>query len=152
MAASVVALGMLFAEPASPVVVKGDTFITPATTGILDIEVTECFDDPAYSRAANEEVVRYRPCVEQADNQAYGIVHVPDGLFDRDSLAAYAWESCGRGFVHNWTSKDKSGLDYYPIIPTAESWADGDRDVMCVVYNPEGRLTGSALPRHNPFG
>ncbi|MEV5888303.1 hypothetical protein [Nonomuraea fuscirosea] len=35
---------------------------------------------------------------------------------------------------------------YYPIMPTAETWADGDRDVMCAVYLPSGRLTGSALP------
>lgn len=38
-------------------------------------------------------------------------------------------------------------LAFYPIMPTAETWADGDRDVMCAVYNPRGRLPGSALPR-----
>lgn len=38
-------------------------------------------------------------------------------------------------------------LAFYPILPTAETWADGDRDVMCAVYNPQGRLPGSALPR-----
>lgn len=31
-------------------------------------------------------------------------------------------------------------------VPTAETWADGDRDVMCVVYNRDGRLAGSAVP------
>ncbi|OZV77142.1 hypothetical protein CA850_24325 [Micromonospora echinospora] len=151
-AVSVAALGTLFVSPTPPVLVKDDRFITAATTGILDIEVTECFDDPAYSRSANEEVVRYRPCGERADNQAYGIVHVPDGPFDPDALATFAWDSCERGFAHYWGSREESGLDYYPIVPTAETWADGDRDVMCAVYNPQGKLPGSALPRHDPFG
>lgn len=38
-------------------------------------------------------------------------------------------------------------LAFYPIMPTAETWADGDRDIMCAAYNPQGRLPGSALPR-----
>lgn len=38
-------------------------------------------------------------------------------------------------------------LAFYPILPTAETWAAGDRDIMCAVYNPRGRLPGSALPR-----
>ena len=149
---SVVALGALFVVPARPLTVKDDMFITAQTTGILDIEATECFDDPAYSRSANESVVRYKPCVESADNQSYGFVHAQDGPFDRTALAAYAWESCGRGFAHYWTSKAVSGLDFYPVMPTTETWADGDRDIMCVVYSPKGRLGGSMLPRHIPEG
>lgn len=31
-------------------------------------------------------------------------------------------------------------------MPTAETWADGDRDIMCVVYKPGDKLDDSALP------
>ncbi|MEO3808563.1 hypothetical protein ABGB17_06145 [Sphaerisporangium sp. B11E5] len=142
----VLALGALFVPPAAPMVTKGDTFLNARTTGVLNIENGECFDDPAYSAGAGEDVVVYRPCAEGAGNQVYGFVHAEDGPWDRPALAAFAWESCGRGFAHYWPGETR--LDFYPVLPTAETWADGDRDVMCVVYDPAGRLARSALPRN----
>ncbi|MBB4705743.1 hypothetical protein BJ982_007287 [Sphaerisporangium siamense] len=32
------------------------------------------------------------------------------------------------------------------MLPTDETWADGDRDVMCTVYDPQGKLKESMLP------
>lgn len=122
---------------------KDDLFITAETSGILDIEGGECFADPVYSPGAGEPVVLYTPCAQGADNQSYGFVHAADGRYDRTRLAEFGWDRCGRGFRANWP---KSTLDYYPILPTAETWADGDRDVMCVVYDPAGRLADSVLP------
>lgn len=121
------------------------TFITAATPGILDIEGGECFSDPTYSAAAGGEIVLYTPCPQQADNQSYGFVHAADGPWDAAALTRFALAGCERGFRHYWPTAG-STLDFYPIMPTAESWADGDRDVMCVVYNPRGRLTDSVLP------
>lgn len=122
---------------------KDESFITAETSGILDIEGGECFTDPAYSPGAGEPVVLYTPCTQGGDNQAYGFVHAADGPYDRARLTAFGWERCGRGFTTYWP---ESALDYYPILPTPETWADGDRDVMCVVYDPAGRLPGSMLP------
>ncbi|MEU5942354.1 hypothetical protein ABZ807_24955 [Micromonospora sp. NPDC047548] len=134
------------AEPRTPAPRKDDTFVTAQTTGILNIEGGECFTDPVYSRQAAEVVVLYRPCEERADNQSYAFLHAPDGPWDRPALAAFGWAGCGGDFVRRWTSRAASGLDYYPILPTAETWADGDRDIMCVVYRPGGELTGSLVP------
>jgi hypothetical protein len=128
---------------AGPAKDKDDRFITAETSGILDIEGGECFSDPAYSPGAGEPVVLYTPCAQGADNQSYGFVHAEDGPFDRTGLAEFGWDRCGHGFRVNWP---KSTLDYYPILPTEETWADGDRDLMCVVYDPEGRLPDSVLP------
>ncbi|SEF88632.1 hypothetical protein SAMN05444920_101930 [Nonomuraea solani] len=138
---AVAALGTLFVMPS---VVKTDAFITAETTGILLIEGGECFSDPAYSPGAGERTVLYTPCDGGADNQSYGFTHVPDGPYDRVALSAFAWRSCGERYAGLWGGRDD--LRYYPIMPTAETWADGDRDVMCAVYRPTGRLTGSALP------
>ncbi len=125
---------------------KDDTFIDAGVTGLLDIEVTECFSDPEYSDFAGENVVLYTPCVDGADNQSYMFVHAPEAAWDRDTVAQLGWDECGKGFEQQWTSQDESGLDYYPILPTAETWADGDRAIMCAVYDPEGRLEDSVLP------
>jgi hypothetical protein len=132
------------AKPAP--VVKGDGFITAETPGILNIEGGECFDDPAYDRGANEILVLYRPCEESADNQAYGFLHAADGPWDQAKLRDFAWDGCRAAFVRRWTSTSVSNLDFYPILPTEETWADGDRTVMCAVYNPTGRLADSVLP------
>ncbi|PZF81689.1 hypothetical protein [Jiangella anatolica] len=126
---------------------KDDTFVDAGVTGLLDIELTECFTDPEYSDLAGEDVVRYVACPEGADNQSYLFVHAPDGPWDRDAVAELGWDECGKGFEQQWTSQDASGLDYYPILPTAETWADGDRAVMCAVYDPDGELADSVLPR-----
>ncbi|GAB3465866.1 hypothetical protein [Actinophytocola sediminis] len=125
---------------------KDENFITADTPGILDIEAGECFTDPAYHPAAAARVVLYTVCTQQADNQSYGFVHLPDGPFDHDRVAEDAWTRCGKGFRTYWPT-EKSTLDYYPILPTMETWADGDRDVMCVVYDPTGQLTDSVLPK-----
>ena len=140
----VVILSPLSRAAAGPARDKDDLFITAQTSGILDIEGGECFTDPAYSPGAGEPVVLYVPCAQGADNQVYGFVHAADGAYDRDRLASFAWDRCGRGHAAYWP---ESTLDFYPVLPTAETWADGDRDVMCVVYDPKGRLPGSVLPQ-----
>ena len=145
--ASVLAVAVLFADPGTSTVVKGDDFLTAETTGVLNIEAGECFDDPVYSRRAADVVVYYRPCEETADNQSFGFIRVADGPFDRPALTALAWTTCGQRFARLWPDAAARDLDLYPVLPTAETWADGDRTVMCVVYNPRGKLAGSALPR-----
>lgn len=142
---AVAALGTLFVVPPAQATVKTETFITAETPGILLIEAGECFSDPAYSVRAGERLVLYTPCARGADNQAYGFTHVPDGPYDRVKLTAFAWRSCGERFASLWGER-RDGLAHYPIMPTPETWADGDRDVMCAVYRPEGRLEGSVLP------
>lgn len=37
----------------------------------------------------------------------------------------------------------ESRLDFAYYYPTEESWASGDREVLCVIYDPEGMATGS---------
>jgi hypothetical protein len=142
---AVAALGTLFVVPPAQPVVKTETFITAETTGILLIEGGECFSDPEYSPGAGERIVLYTPCAGGADNQSYGFTHASDGPYDRAALSAFAWKSCGERFAGLWGGGG-DGLEHYPIMPTAETWADGDRDVMCVVYRPTGRLAASALP------
>ncbi|MEU6645838.1 hypothetical protein ABZ863_25260 [Saccharomonospora sp. NPDC046836] len=148
LALGAVLLGLLTISPiARPgTLVKDERFITAQTTGILDIEPGECFTDPTYEAAAGEEVVRYRPCDEGAANQAYGFLQAAEGPFVLAELVQFGWARCHAEFVGYWGEPEKSGLDFYPILPTVETWADGDRIVMCVVYSPGGELTRSAVP------
>ncbi|WP_433530427.1 hypothetical protein ACQPYA_30465 [Micromonospora sp. CA-263727] len=132
----------------SSAILKDEHFITAQTPGILDIEGGECFDDPADLPEAGGVVVVYRPCAQTADNQSYGFVHADvDAAWDPAALAAFAWRACRQLFVRTWPDDQARGLRFYPILPTVETWADGDRDVMCVAYRQGGRLPGSMLPK-----
>ncbi|MEV6812993.1 hypothetical protein [Micromonospora sp. NPDC051296] len=132
----------------SSAVVKDENFITAQTPGILDIEGGECFDDPADRPEAGGVVILYRPCAQTADNQSYGFVHADDhAAWDPAALNEFAWRACRQLFDQTWPDDRGRGLRFYPIMPTVETWADGDRDVMCVTYRYGGRLPGSMLPK-----
>jgi hypothetical protein len=64
-------------------------------------------------------------------------------------VAALGWDRCGAAFGKLWRGGSADGLDFYPVLPTADTWADGDRALMCVVYRPSGKLPGSVLPLAN---
>ncbi|RKN10918.1 hypothetical protein D7319_07170 [Streptomyces radicis] len=125
---------------------KDDTFLTAEMGGVFDLEAGECFTDPAHSAVLGQVTVLYTPCEDGADNQVYGFVTAPDGTFDRARLAAFAWETCERGFTTYWPGEAARDLDFYPVLPTAATWAFGDQDVMCVAYRPTGEFTESLLP------
>jgi hypothetical protein len=144
--AVVAAVVLLPAAEPRAVLRKGDDFLTAQTAGVLTIEGGECFTDPAWSSGAGEVVVRYRSCEEGADNQSYAFLHAPEGPWDRPALADFAWAGCARDFDRRWGPAGTSRLDFYPVLPTPETWAYGDRDVMCVVYRPGERITRSLVP------
>ncbi|WP_434743467.1 hypothetical protein [Micromonospora sp. SH-82] len=144
--AVVAAMAVFPATEPRAVLMKDDTFVDAQTNGILTIEGGECFTDPAYSTRLGDVVVLYASCEEGADNQSYAFLHAPDGPWDRPGLVEFARAGCGRDFARRWTSREASGLDHYPVLPTEETWADGDRDVMCVVYRPGERITRSLVP------
>jgi hypothetical protein len=138
---STVLLGGLATAASRPAtVVKDDRFIDAETPGVLNIEAGECFDDPAYDVSFADVIVVYRPCAGGAQNQSFGFFQVPDGGWDEPALRALAWDGCRAAQTRRWPAGDP-GVSLYPVLPTAETWADGDRTVMCVRYRPTGRLS-----------
>lgn len=134
-------LGALVTGASRPAtVVKGDGFVDAQTPGVLNIEAGECFDDPAYDVSFDDVIVVYRPCAEGAENQSFGFFQARDGGWDAARLRAEAWEGCRRAQARRWPLGDP-GVSLYPVLPTPETWADGDRTVMCVRYRPTGRLS-----------
>jgi hypothetical protein len=112
----------------------GDCFDDEPT----DEEVTEIFDVPAV------------PCDEPHDNEVFHVFELGgeelpadaeiEGLVDEECLPAF------ERFVG--TSYEGSELDLFAIWPTAGSWEDGDREVLCAVFamdlsKLEGTVAGS---------
>ena len=126
----------------------GDT--SPVTTeteegdDVFSIEVGDCLND-----ADADEVVSRVPiveCTEPHDSEAFDTGNVPDGEFPgEDAITEAAEQLCGPSFI-SFVGLDysESLYDYSFYFPTEESWASGDRAVLCVAFADDGsKITGS---------
>ncbi|MCY7411467.1 MAG: hypothetical protein LH471_00230, partial [Salinibacterium sp.] len=39
----------------------------------------------------------------------------------------------------------ESILDFTFYYPTAASWAEGDREILCLIFDPAGKITSGSL-------
>jgi len=119
------------------------TTLAEGTVSVFDLAVGDCFDEPT----ADELVVRVpeADCAEPHDHEVFHLESLPDGEAPADEeIAEAARQACLEPFAAfvglPWIA---SSLDYRWLAPTAESWADGDREVVCFVSDPAGPVTGT---------
>ena len=67
------------------------------------------------------------------------------GLDTVDAIIADADATCIPEFAtFVGLAYEESALDYWPMYPTAGSWENGDREVLCIAWDPSGaKLTGT---------
>ena len=124
-------------EPASP----------SATTeeDVFDITVGDCL--PAEETGVEGEIstVLTVPCSEPHSGEAYASGNMPDGSYPGDTeVQNFAEDFCSTEFdSFVGIPLEQSTLSYSYYFPTPESWAAGDREILCVVYDPAGDVTGS---------
>ena len=70
----------------------------------------------------------------------------PDGAYDAQLVATFADEQCSQAFAtYVGVTYDKSKYYFLHLAPSAESWKEqGDRDVVCLLFQQGTTLTGSA--------
>lgn len=109
----------------------------------FELTTGQCFDEPDSEEVLNVEIV---DCADPHDLEVYETADLPDQTFDAATVDTAAFEICLAafdGFVG--TPYADSELDIYYLIPSEESWSDGDREVVCAVYDLSGeQLTGTA--------
>jgi hypothetical protein len=122
-----------------------------ATTGaeIPDLEVGDCFDTAATSGQTTLYRIPVVPCTTAHGGEIYAETTAPDSLAADgetptqqelwDAADAYCYPQFTKFVGMRWA---KSELQYWPIAPSEESWAEGDRRVLCVVESEE-LVTGS---------
>jgi hypothetical protein len=111
---------------------------------VFDLEDGDCWDDPeTTSDQVNE--VEVLPCSEPHDNEIYHVFDLADGDFDATAVEEGARSGCLDEFdAFVGLPYADSELDVFAIWPTEESWAEGDREVLCSVYAIDLRkLVGS---------
>lgn len=113
-------------------------------TDAFAIKVGDCLNDATISDEVS--TVPVIACSEPHDSEAYASIILPDGDFPgQDSVTASAEEGCLAEFEsYIGIPYEQSSFEVSFYYPTSASWANGDREILCTVYDPAGQTTGSA--------
>lgn len=118
-------------------------------TSVFELTVGTCFNDP---RTTTEiQTVGVVPCDVPHDNEVFALVEYPAGpnaaYPGREPLTNLAEEECRGTAFSDYVGIDwqDSRFDTSQLTPTEESWAEGDREIVCLLYDIiDGPVTGSA--------
>ena len=118
-------------------------FVTSCGGNAFELETGQCLNEPHSEEVTNVEIV---DCAEPHDLEVYRTADLPEQTFDPAVIDSASFEICLDGFDgFVGTPYVDSELDIYYLVPSEESWADGDREVVCAVYDLSGdQLTGTA--------
>ncbi len=115
------------------------------TQSAFDLEVGQCYDSP--TEETEVSTVSSKPCDEPHDQEVYAVFDYPNPPEDfpgESAMEDVAVDRCTAEFEpFVGTDYDSSQFDFYYLVPSDETWADGDREVVCSVFDPDGKLTGS---------
>ena len=116
---------------------------------VLTLEVGTCFDDPeSYEEVTDVPIV---DCADPHGNEVIGLFDIAgDAYPGDDAVADRAGTGCLDAFAtYIGIAYELSVYDIGWLTPSAESWAVGDREVICFAYDPSlepitGTVRGNA--------
>lgn len=117
---------------------------TFAPTGLIELAVGDCVDQAKLEdgNVASEPLVA---CDQPHDLEVYATLSLEDGAYPAvESLISFGTKQCAEEFT-TFIGLDFgiSALDFQYYYPTESSWANGDRGLDCVVFDPTQKTTGS---------
>lgn len=113
---------------------------------VFAVRVGDCLNTAGLDTADEISDVPVVPCSEPHDDEVYYSYTLEDGEYPgEDAIIADAGETCVAEFsTFVGLAYEESVLDYWPMYPTAGSWENGDREVLCIAWDPSGaKLTGT---------
>lgn len=127
---------------------ESGAIVSEGSVDAFQVKVGDCFDDANAMDAISS--LPGVPCEEPHDNEAYAIFDVSLPEYpDIDAMGELAYDSCMEKF-EGFVGKDyaTSTLEIFTLYPSAQSWAQNDREVVCAVYNMNAeKLVGSVKGR-----
>jgi hypothetical protein len=132
----------------------GSSGIAPGATmiGAFDLTVGDCVMEPQ-----NEfDTIEWRPCAMAHEAEVFFIGDVPepaDGAFPGDdAFDAFMEQQCLPAFQEYTGSvyAAQAVLDVSWFAPTEESWANGDREVVCLLVPGSGGTTDRSWHQAKP--
>jgi hypothetical protein len=112
-------------------------------TDVFTIAVGDCLNDGGVEGEVS--TVPTVDCAEKHDSEAYASIIMDDGDFPGDqAVDDQAISDCTTEF-NSFVGLDyqSSALDFAYYYPTEKSWANGDREILCLIVDPAGQVTGS---------
>jgi hypothetical protein len=110
---------------------------------VFSIKVGDCLNDATASGTVTTAPIV--PCSKPHDSEAYKSITMKDGDFPGEAaVKAQADQGCGDAFpdfVGIAFNDSKLDISYY--FPTSDSWANGDREILCTVYDDGVKTTGT---------
>jgi len=121
------------------------TIVGEGSIDAFNMRVGDCFDN---ADADNDEVSDLPgvPCSQPHDFETYAVFDVSlDGYPTEDVMAEMAYESCLQRFDEFvGLDYESSVLEIITMYPTAHSWQQDDREVVCALFDiNEEKLIGS---------
>lgn len=110
-------------------------FVVRNDTSLEDLKVGDCFDNPGVDVELVEEIDTI-PCDQPHDFEVFAQPQRADDLDYPGETALFAWadENCIRRFeAYVGTPWEESAIWATNMVPTAESWENGDRTVTCML-------------------
>jgi hypothetical protein len=119
------------------------------TVNAFGIRVGDCFNDAGTfdDQIVSDPIV---PCSEPHDNETYAVIDVSFDSYPADgSMDQLAEDACMVHFESFAGKKyEVSPLVIATISPSAVSWGQGNREVVCAVYDVKAKqLVGSMAAR-----
>lgn len=117
---------------------------TFAPTGLVDLEIGDCLNQEKLDDGIASTEPRVA-CSVAHDLEVYASLTLEDGPYPPvESIVTFAAKRCAAEFT-TFVGLDFgiSALDFQYYYPTESSWANGDRGVDCVVFDPTQKTVGS---------
>lgn len=144
-AAVIVALGLMVAGCSEEPKRDAETgeLVEATDVNVFDLRVGDCLD--GFTDNSQVSTIRAIPCAEEHTDEIMAAVELSDDEYPGAvAIQDYADETCYAEFEQfvgrPWND---SQLDYGFLAPTEDSWAEGDRQILCTVGDPNMAVTGT---------
>ncbi len=130
--------------------VDGTATTTAGATPITDLLAGDCVDGATFSAEATGQTTEAQvvDCAGLHDGEVVGVITYtqgPEAPFPgADPVATYADEQCAIAFeAYVGVAYGSSPLSMVSLWPTEASWSGGDREAVCVAFDPAAPLTAT---------
>ena len=115
----------------------------PETQDVFALAVGDCVTDSSLEGEVSE--VSIIDCGQPHTSEVYHSFQMTDSsLPDQTGIETIVQDQCLPSF-ESFVGVDypSSALDVSYLAPTQDSWDAGDRELLCLIYDPAGDVTGS---------
>ncbi len=114
-----------------------------SSTDVFKVKVGDCINNG--TDQGQVTTVPAVDCAKPHDSEAYASIIMDAGTFPgSQAVTDKATAGCAAQF-NTFVGIDYtlSKLEFAYYYPTEESWANGDREILCLIDDPKGQTTGS---------